>query len=179
MKKIQTTFIVAGLGLVGLMAALALSSRAAWADGGRYPLLLESAQNCACESCGCIDCEPEKPCSHCCQRGCRLKPSCRDGNCRTGLGMPIRKRIFQCCPQCSCEFCTLDVKQTEESKECFKVEQKTICIPPVRLPWMKCDPPVTAKTRVVNVLKTDSYKCPTCEYTWKVCEPEVADVTDE
>ena len=67
-----------------------------------------------------------------------------------------------------------EVKEEKESRTCFKIECKTICIPPVRLPWQAC-PPMTATTRKVRVLVEDSYECPKCKYTWKVVEPSKAE----
>lgn len=83
-----------------------------------------------------------------------------------GHGHHSRQR----CPQCACEFCELEVKKDKIEKTCFKVETKTICIPPVWLPWQKC-PPTAAATRKVCELVEDSYECPTCKYTWKLVEP--------
>lgn len=77
------------------------------------------------------------------------------------------------CPQCECEVCCLEVENTKVKKTCFKVEQKTICIPPVRFPWNSC-PPTTARTKTVNVLKKDSYECPKCTYQWTLQKSEVA-----
>ena len=76
------------------------------------------------------------------------------------------------CPQCDCQFCELDVKKGEVEKTCFKVEQKEVCVPAVRLPWKKCCPPKRSKVRTVNTLKKHKYKCPKCEYKWSVHEPE-------
>ena len=75
-------------------------------------------------------------------------------------------------PQCDCQYCELKTKKVEEDKTCFKVEQKEVCVPAVRLPWKKCCPPKRSRVRTVNVLKKDKYKSETCEYKWSVHEPE-------
>ncbi|QEG23716.1 hypothetical protein [Mariniblastus fucicola] len=101
--------------------------------------------------------------------GCGRKPC----SCKTP--MPRRKLIRSktVCPQCDCDFCDLKVEKSTEKKECYEVKQEEICIPPVRLPWKKSCPPTKAKVRVVNVLGSKTYECPTCKYEWKVYEPEV------
>lgn len=78
------------------------------------------------------------------------------------------------CPSCSCEICQLTTSETKVKKTCFKVEQETICIPTVRLPWQACCPPTTSRTRTVNRLKTHTYECPECSYKWSVVKPEEA-----
>ncbi len=75
-------------------------------------------------------------------------------------------------PQCECQYCELKTKKVEVDKTCFKVEQKEVCVPAVRLPWKKCCPPKKSRVRTVNVLKTDKYKGEECEYKWSVHEPE-------
>lgn len=75
-------------------------------------------------------------------------------------------------PQCDCQYCELSAKKVEVDKKCFKVEQKEVCVPAVRLPWKRCCPPKKSRVRTVNVLKTDKYKGETCEYKWSVHEPE-------
>ncbi len=83
------------------------------------------------------------------------------------------------CPQCACEVCKLEVDNSKIKKTCFQVEQKTICVPPVRLPWKKDCPPVTSKTKTVNVLKTHSYECPNCTYKWTLQKPVVMETSDQ
>jgi len=73
---------------------------------------------------------------------------------------------------CDCQYCTLKTKKIEVDKKRFKVEQKEVCIPAVRLPWKRCCPPKKSRVRTVNVLKTEKYKGETCEYKWSVHEPE-------
>ena len=75
-------------------------------------------------------------------------------------------------PQCDCQFCELEVKKGEAEKTRYKIEQKEVCVPAVRLPWKKGCPPKRSKVRTVNVLKKEKYKIPKCEYKWKVHEPE-------
>ena len=71
-----------------------------------------------------------------------------------------------------CLYCELKTKRVDEEKTGFKVEQKEVCVPAVRLPWMKCCPPKKSRVRTVNVLKKEKYKAKTCEYKWSVHEPE-------
>ncbi len=91
--------------------------------------------------------------------------------CRKNRPRPIRSKTVSC-PECDCDFCELKVSKTKEKKKCFVVKQKEVCVPAVRLPWKKCCPPSKSKVRVVNVLSTKSYECPTCKYEWNVFEPE-------
>lgn len=76
------------------------------------------------------------------------------------------------CPQCStsCKTCKLKVEEGEESKSCWKVECKEICVPRIVWPWQKtcCNPHANngACVKTVKVLVKHSYKCPTCEYSW-------------
>ena len=72
------------------------------------------------------------------------------------------------CPQCH-YVCKLEAKRSEEEKSCFEVEEKVVCIPRVVFPWQKKRDPCAhngARIRKICVLKTDSYKCPVCKYTW-------------
>lgn len=105
-----------------------------------------------------------------CDGGCgilsrhRQKKACR--NCNSDCGCVQ-------CPSCADEICKLELDQSKVKKTCFKVEQKPICVPPVRFPWMKSCPPGTSKTKLVKVLSTHSFECPNCAYKWKLqeCEP--------
>lgn len=96
-----------------------------------------------------------------------------------------------CCNKCpACNYvCKLDAELVDEKKTCFDVETKVICIPRVVFPWQKkkcmsctcdgvgCTSCVNngARTRRIRVLKTDSYTCPKCEYSWTAekvgCDP--------
>ena len=109
--------------------------------------------------CGCGDTN----CNGDCARG-RLgqKKACQ--SCNTDC------RCVQC-PRCEGDICRLELDRSAVNKTCFKVEQKTICVPPVRLPWKKC-PPGTSKTKRVKVLSLHTYECPNCAYKWKLQELE-------
>lgn len=100
-----------------------------------------------------------------CQGGCRARKNRRPGNTDCGCTQ---------CPQCEGEMCKLELDKSKIKKTCFKVEQKAICIPPVRLPWKKTCPPGVSKTKTVNKLITHSYECPNCSYQWTLQEPEIA-----
>jgi hypothetical protein len=91
-----------------------------------------------------------------------------------------------CCDD-DCSECTLTVECGKKAKECFDVECKTICIPPVRFPWQKkpgcdscgggcadsrcligcCASGCVAKSKVVRVVKKFEYECPALKYIWK------------
>ena len=70
----------------------------------------------------------------------------------------------------NCDGCTLEVKAVTEKKTCFKVEEKVICVPAVRMPWHKCDPPKTSKTKTIRVLKKETYERPSSSYEWTVAK---------
>ena len=91
--------------------------------------------------------------------------------CQTGV--PCQS--CQAAAEPECLYCDLKTKRVEVDKTVFKVEQKEVCVPAVRLPWMKCCPPTKSRVRTVNVLKTDKVKVKTCEYKWNVKEPEEFD----
>lgn len=116
--------------------------------------------------------------------GCQSS-SCQSSNCQSGICQTCSKPKKRCgccgkvrrpkkCPKCECDFCLLELEHGTEERTCFKTEQKLICVPPVRMPWMKCCPPGTSKTKTVKVLKKHTYECPTCSYKWTVQEPAVA-----
>jgi len=84
------------------------------------------------------------------------------------------------CPACN-HCCELKAEAVEETKDCFNVESKVICIPRVVFPWQhkkllgckRCDGVGCnncvhngARARRVCVLTIDSYKCPACDYSW-------------
>jgi hypothetical protein len=96
------------------------------------------------------------------------------------LHCPSQTGCSICCPACD-HCCKLDAEQIEEKIPCFDVESKLVCIPRVVFPWQRkkcsacdsCDGRGCtncvhngARVRRVCVLKTDSIKCPKCEYTW-------------
>jgi len=61
-------------------------------------------------------------------QGCQSCQSCRTCKiCKT----------CQPKPQGECLYCTLEAKKVEVDKSDFKIEQKEVCIPAVRMPW-KC-----------------------------------------
>lgn len=104
------------------------------------------------------------------QRGC----DCSNQSCSTcqGQGGCVH------CPECSesfappQEYCELNISQGKETRTCFEVDYKTICIPKVLPPWRQCSEPVCAEARSVKVLKTRKYECPVCKYEWTVRKPE-------
>lgn len=114
-----------------------------------YSYPVHTTEPVAGASCGCASTAPATPTSGC--RSCRKQRSC---------------------PQCDCQFCELDVKKGEVEKKSYKIEQKEVCVPAVRLPWKKNCPPKRSRVRTVNTLKKHKYKCPKCEYKWSVHEPE-------
>jgi len=90
------------------------------------------------------------------------------------------------CPHCAAP-CTPVVKKDEETKHCFGVQCKKLCIPRVTFPWQKCrashacdsccadgscgdrcPPPRCGRTKTVKVLMQREYKCPVCKYTFEV-----------
>ncbi len=80
------------------------------------------------------------------------------------------------CPSCK-YVCKFEAEKVDEKIPCFDVEEKVICIPRVVFPWQKskCNPCANngAWIRKVCVLKSDSYTCPKCEYSWKAEKKEV------
>ena len=80
------------------------------------------------------------------------------------------------CPRCH-GTCYPTLTKAKETKTCWEVETKTICIPKVRFPWESkccnkgcgkegCVPPKCGRTKCVNVLVKREYECSTCKYTW-------------
>lgn len=74
------------------------------------------------------------------------------------------------CPCCH-HVCKLAVEKTKEKQSCWKVVREPICIPRIRFPWQKCDTPLCARIKYVNVLKEHEYECAVCHYQWS---PECA-----
>ena len=81
-----------------------------------------------------------------------------------------------CCPHCG-EACHPTVTKETETKKCWDVETKAICIPKVRFPWHKasagkgiakdgCRPTLWGRVKHVNVLVFHEYECQVCKYTW-------------
>ena len=107
-------------------------------------------------------------CPNCCQ-ACR--PKCQ-------------RRICRKCPKCENDVCRLIAECVPEEQTCFSVEQKLVCVPPVSLPWRQCDYQCQdsceskcrkkcAKTKMVKVLKSETYECNVCKYSWRVIEPVI------
>ncbi len=86
------------------------------------------------------------------------------------------------CPHCG-DACYPTVTKGTETKHCWNVETKAICIPKVRFPWEagcgkgcggkgcgkdNCVPPKCGRTKYVNVLIKHEYECSTCKYSWDV-----------
>lgn len=71
------------------------------------------------------------------------------------------------CRQCGQPACVLRVEPGKVKKSCWRVENKQVCIPSVRLPWMKCGPRC-GRVRTVRVLKQHDYECDSCDYLWKI-----------
>ncbi|MEM7453246.1 MAG: hypothetical protein AAF456_02715 [Planctomycetota bacterium] len=146
------------------LSTLVFAAALMFAGGVCGPQTASAQQDCGC---GSLDCG-----------GCAEAPACDAGTRQSMLDRLRRlRRPRRNCPQCDCEHCTLEVSPTEVSRTCFQVEQKQICIPAVRLPWMDCCPGKSC-VRTVNVLTVHRYKCPSCEYTWSVQEPEIAQPVD-
>ena len=82
------------------------------------------------------------------------------------------------CPHCG-DACYPTVTKGKETKHCWNVETKAICIPKVRFPWEHgccdkgcgkdgCAPPKCGRTKYVDVLMKHEYECSKCEYSWDV-----------
>ena len=78
---------------------------------------------------------------------------CDDANCSLKKIWPKKILTHGACSDCNCEVCLLETKSITEKKTCFKVEEKVICVPAVRMPWHKCNPPTTSKTKTITVLE--------------------------
>ncbi len=86
-------------------------------------------------------------------------------------------KLFSCCPkksECPGDTCTLELDKSKVSKTRFVTEQVPVCVPPIRLPWMKGCPPGKSKTRLVTKLKKEKYKAESCGYKWTLDKPEEA-----
>ena len=73
------------------------------------------------------------------------------------------------CPRCN-TCCQLEAEKVDVEKKCWKVELQQICIPRVVFPWQKsCRNPCAnngAYVKTIKVLKSHTYTCPACEYSW-------------
>lgn len=81
------------------------------------------------------------------------------------------------CPRCEGDVCRLELDHSPKKKTCFKTEQASICIPPVRFPWQRDCPPGVSKTKLVTRLKVHEFECPNCSYKWKLDTPEKSQAT--
>lgn len=87
-----------------------------------------------------------------------------------GSNLGLAQEIEPATTKCGCEVCLLETKTIKEKKTCFKVEEKVICVPAIRMPWHKCNPPTTSKTKTIKVLKKESYESPASSYKWSVAK---------
>ena len=163
MNTINKTVLVTGLTVLAMFAFGITQSYATPIPAPQCGCQAEAGGDCGCQDCGCQDTVIEDcGCQECTDHSCRR---CRSRSCGQRRKSCGRKK----CPEC--ENCSLEVKESEVEKTCFQTEQKVVCIPKVRLPWQKCCPP-TSRSRVVTVLKTHKYKCPSCSYQWSEKVPE-------
>jgi len=72
-----------------------------------------------------------------------------------------------CCCFCDEGFCRVNIERQEEDVPVFRVEQETICIPPLRFPWERGPIRKCGKVRQVNKLVIESRSVPACLYEWK------------
>jgi hypothetical protein len=72
------------------------------------------------------------------------------------------------CPECGCAYCQPVPTTLKETKHCWEVECKQICIPAARWPWEKCCEPRCGKVKTVKVLKKVNYECEKCGYKWEI-----------
>lgn len=75
---------------------------------------------------------------------------------------------FACCQSCGRKVCCPEVKVKKETRQCWEVECKDVCIPAIRFPWMDCNELRCGRVRTVRVLKPVDYDVEKCEYQWKV-----------
>ncbi len=72
------------------------------------------------------------------------------------------------CHVCGQKVCYPETKVEKETRHCWEVERKEICIPAIRFPWMKCGPLHCGRVRTVNVLVAKDYESEKCVYEWKI-----------
>lgn len=72
------------------------------------------------------------------------------------------------CHSCGRKVCCPEVKVKKETRHCWEVECKEVCIPAVRFPWMDCGQFLCGRVRKVNVLVEKDYEVDKCEYKWKI-----------
>jgi hypothetical protein len=76
------------------------------------------------------------------------------------------------CGTASCEVCNLKAETVKVKEKCFKVENKSICVPPITLPW--CGKIGCARVLKVRTLASETEEVEKCEYSWEVkdlCKP--------
>jgi len=102
---------------------------------------------------------------------------CEKASCSQCRLRSLRRSKTDCnqCPKCEGDICKLELDNGKVKKTCFKTEQKAVCVPAVRLPWMKSCPPGSSKTRLVTKLSKHTYECPKCSYKWTLQKPEEAE----
>ena len=121
--------------------------------------------DCGCGQSACSSCQPTVIASPC---------GCKKAGCLKCLSR-LRKRCSGgCaqCPKCEGDVCELKLDKGKVKKSGWKTEQKSVCVPTVRMPWQKCCPPGTSKSRLVTVLKKHTYECESCSYKWSIQKPE-------
>jgi hypothetical protein len=135
---------------------------------------------------GCSACMPapvitecdccQDACKNCCSRRKVLKRGCgcKRAGCRGGSSQSCEAAPCATTGLVPCEgdTCKLELTKVEVKKTCFKAEQVSVCVPAVRLPWMKCCPPGTSKTRLVTKLSVEKDTVEKCGYKWKLVEAD-------
>jgi len=144
------------LGVVAMFASVELSTCSV--------LSTASAQVCGCGNASCGGCLAGLRSR---RAGAEVAYSADDPIVSTVYGEPVEVagpvvggcqscRTCQKCQTCKpaptapCQYCTLESKKVKVDKTRFQVEQKEVCVPAVRLPWMKCNPPKRSRVRTVN-----------------------------
>ena len=83
-------------------------------------------------------------------------------------GVAGEKAVSLSCHSCGQKVCCPEVKPAKETRQCWEVEQKEVCIPAVRFPWMDCGQFRCGRVRKVNVLVEKDYEVDVCDYQWKI-----------
>ncbi len=89
--------------------------------------------------------------------GCAAGASVTDEACSPMNCLPCQKNT--CCPEAEIK------KQT---KHCWDVQCKEICIPAIRLPWSKRGQRRCGRVRMVKVLKKVEYEVETITDHWRI-----------
>jgi hypothetical protein len=66
------------------------------------------------------------------------------------------------------KICVPTVTPGKQTKTCYEVDYKEICVPGFRLPWSKSCEPVCGHVVRVKVLKQREYECPKCDVRWNL-----------